>query len=143
MEFYMKQILIITGGVLSLTIMLAILVAILIESVIKENTDEFWSESHEVIENSSSTLRETFSTVEAKHDTLMALYQSKDNNGSCQQLAEKLNDVEKALSNGNLVLPRPAKEQISTIKNAFNGSTSPTKNIACEQALQVINELSQ
>ena len=73
----------------------------------------------------------------------MALYQSKDNNGSCQQLAEKLNDVEKALSNGNLVLPRPAKEQISTIKNAFNGSISPTKNIACEQALQVINDLSQ
>ena len=51
MGFYMKQILIITGGVLSLTIMLAILVAILMVSVIKENTDEFWSESREVIEN--------------------------------------------------------------------------------------------
>ncbi|MEQ5224314.1 hypothetical protein ABN220_01565 [Proteus cibi] len=139
----MKQILIIAGGILSLTIMLAILVAILIVSVIKENTAEFWSESYEVIENSSSTVREAISTVEAKRDTLMAIYQSKENNGSCQQLAEKLNDVEKALSNGNLTLPQPAKEQISTIKNAFDGSTSPTKNIACERALQVINDLSQ
>ena len=139
----MKQILIIAGGILSLTIMLAILVAILIVSVIKENTAEFWSESRELIENSSSTVRKTLSTVEAKLDTLMAIYQSKDNNGSCQQLAEKLNDVEKALSNGNLTLSRPAKEQISTIKNAFDGSTSPTKNIACEQAIQVITDLSQ
>ncbi|MBG6027462.1 hypothetical protein [Proteus columbae] len=139
----MKQILIILGGILSLTIMLAILVAILIVSVIKENTAEFWSESHEVIENSSSTVNETLSSVKAKRDTLMAIYQSKDNNGSCQQLAEKLNDIEKALSNGNLMLPRSAKEQVSTIKNAFDGSTSPTKNIACEQALQVITDLSQ
>lgn len=139
----MKQILIIAGGILSLTIMLAILAAILIVSVVKDNTAEFWNESREVIESSSSTVRETLSSVEAKHDTLMAIYQSKDNNGSCQQLAEKLNNVEKALSNGNLILPRPAKEQISTIKNAFDGSTSPTKNIACEQALQVINDLSQ
>ncbi|QIG05869.1 hypothetical protein [Proteus sp. ZN5] len=139
----MKQILIIAGGILSLTIILAILVAILIVSAIKENTAEFWNESREMIESSSSTVRETLSNVDAKRDTLMAIYQSKDNNGSCQQLAEKLNDVEKALSNGNLTLPRPAKEQISTIKNAFDGSTSPTKNIACEQALQVINDLSQ
>lgn len=139
----MKQILIIAGGILSLTIMLAILVAIIIVSVIKENTTEFCSESRELIENSSSTVRKTLSTVEAKRDTLMAIYQSKDNNGSCQQLAEKLNDVEKALSNGNLTLSRPAKEQISTIKNAFDGSTSPTKNIACEQAIQVITDLSQ
>ncbi|WP_099075583.1 hypothetical protein [Proteus alimentorum] len=139
----MKQILIIAGGILSLTIMLAILAAILIVSVIKENTPEFWSESREVIENSSSTVRETLSTIESKRDTLMAIYQSKDNNGSCQQLAEKLNDVEKALSDGKLMLPRPAKEQISTIKNAFDGSTSPSRNIACEQALQVINDLSQ
>lgn len=139
----MKQILIIAGGILSLTIMLAILAAILIVSVVKDNTAEFWNESREVIESSSSTVRETLSNVEAKRDTLMAIYQSKDNNGSCQQLAEKLNNVEKALSNGNLILPRPAKEQISTIKNAFDGSTSPTKNIACEQALQVINDLSQ
>lgn len=138
----MKQILIIAGGILSLTIMLAILAAILIVSVIKENTDELWSESREVIENSSSTVREALSTVEVKRDTLMAIYQSKDNNGSCQQLAEKLNDVEKALSDGKLVLPRPEKEQISTIKNAFDGSTAPSKNIACEQALQVINDLS-
>ncbi|WIV86974.1 hypothetical protein [Proteus appendicitidis] len=139
----MKQILIILGGILSLTIMLAILVAILIVSVIKENSAEFWSESHEVIENSSSTVNATLSTVKAKRDTLMAIYQSKDNNGSCQQLAEKLNDIEKALSNGNLMLPRSAKEQVSMIKNAFDGSTSPTKNIACEQALQVITDLSQ
>ncbi len=139
----MKQILIILGGILSLTIMLAILVAILIVSVIKENTAEFWSESHEVIENSSSTVNETLSSVKAKRDTLIAIYQSKDNNGSCQQLAEKLNDIEKALSTGNLMLPRSAKEQVSTIKNAFDGSTSPTKNIACEQALQVITDLSQ
>ncbi|HEK2896196.1 TPA: hypothetical protein SMT94_000281 [Proteus mirabilis] len=139
----MKQIFIIAGGILSLTIMLAILAAILIVSVVKDNTAEFWNESREVIESSSSTVRETLSSVEAKRDTLMAIYQSKDNNGSCQQLAEKLNNVEKALSNGNLILPRPAKEQISTIKNAFDGSTSPTKNIACEQALQVINDLSQ
>ncbi|QEZ92486.1 hypothetical protein [Proteus sp. CD3] len=139
----MKQILIILGGILSLTIMLAILVAILIVSVIKENSAEFWSESHEVIENSSSTVNATLSTVKAKRDTLMAIYQSKDNNGSCQQLAEKLNDIEKALSNGNLMLPRSAKEQVSMIKNAFYGSTSPTKNIACEQALQVITDLSQ
>lgn len=89
----MKQILIIAGGILSLTIMLAILVAILIVSAIKENTAEFWSESRELIENSSSTVRKTLSTVEAKRDTLMAIYQSKENNGSCQQLAEKLNDV--------------------------------------------------
>ncbi len=139
----MKQILIILGGILSLTIMLAILVAILIVSVIKENSAEFWNESHEVIENSSSTVNATLSTVKAKRDTLMAIYQSKDNNGSCQQLAEKLNDIEKALSNGNLMLPRSAKEQVSMIKNAFDGSTSPTKNIACEQALQVITDLSQ
>lgn len=139
----MKQILIILGGILSLTIMLAILVAILIVSVIKENSAEFWNESREVIENSSSTVNATLSTVKAKRDTLMAIYQSKDNNGSCQQLAEKLNDIEKALSNGNLMLPRSAKEQVSMIKNAFDGSTSPTKNIACEQALQVITDLSQ
>lgn len=139
----MKQILIILGGILSLTIMLAILVAILIVSVIKENSAEFWNESHEVIENSSSTVNATLSTVKAKRDTLMAIYQSKDNNGSCQQLAEKLNDIEKALSNGNLMLSRSAKEQVSMIKNAFDGSTSPTKNIACEQALQVITDLSQ
>ncbi|ODQ05281.1 MULTISPECIES: hypothetical protein [Enterobacterales] len=139
----MKQILIIAGGILSLTIILAILVAILIVSVVKENSDEFLNESCEVIENSSSTVRKTLSTVEAKRDTLMAVYQSKDNYGSCQQLTEKLDDVEKALSNGNLILPRAAKEQILTIKNDFDGSTSPMKNIACKQALQVINDLSQ
>ncbi|MCK9781536.1 hypothetical protein GY03_02475 [Proteus vulgaris] len=139
----MKQILIIAGGILSLTIILAILVAILIVSVVKENTYEFLNESREVIENSSSTVRKTLSTVEAKRDTLMAVYQSKDNYGSCQQLTEKLDDVEKALSNGNLILPRAAKEQILTIKNDFDGSTSPMKNIACKQALQVINDLSQ
>ncbi|WP_286146114.1 hypothetical protein [Shigella sp. FC1967] len=92
----MKQILIIAGGILSLTIILAILVAILIVSVVKENSDEFLNESCEVIENSSSTVRKTLSTVEAKRDTLMAVYQSKDNYGSCQQLTEKLDDVEKS-----------------------------------------------
>ncbi|WP_286146113.1 hypothetical protein [Shigella sp. FC1967] len=51
--------------------------------------------------------------------------------------------LKKALSNGNLILPRAAKEQILTIKNDFDGSTSPMKNIACKQALQVINDLSQ
>ncbi|WP_193016856.1 hypothetical protein [Proteus sp. FME41] len=139
----MKQILIIAGGLLSLTIMLTIFIAILIVSVFKDNTVEIWNEGREVIENSSSKVNEAMATVEAQRDTLMAIYQSKNNNGSCQQLAEKLNDVESALSNGSLTLPRPAIEQISTIKNAFDGSTSSTKNIACEQALQVINNLSQ
>lgn len=139
----MKQILIIGGGLLSLTIMLAIFIAILMVSIFKESTAEIWSEGREVIENSSSTVRETISTVEKKRDTFMAIYQSKNNNESCQLLAEKLNNVEQALSNGSLTLSRPAIEQISTIKNAFDGSSSPTKNIACEQALQVINNLSQ
>ncbi|SUC01312.1 Uncharacterised protein [Proteus vulgaris] len=139
----MKQILIIAGGLLSLTIMLAIFIAILMVSVFKETTAEIWNEGREVIENSSSKMSETISTVEAKRDTLMAIYKSKENHGSCQQLAQKLNEVDSALSNGHLILPRSAVEQIATIKNAFDESTSPTRNIACEQAIQVIDNLSQ
>ncbi|UBH60419.1 hypothetical protein [Proteus vulgaris] len=139
----MKQVFIIAGGLLSLTIMLAIFIAILMVSVFKETTAEIWNKGREVIESSSSKMSETISTVEAKRDTFMAVYRSKENNGSCQQLAQKLNEVESGLSNGSLILPRSAVEQISTIKNAFDKSTSSTRNIACKQAIQVIDNLSQ
>lgn len=139
----MKQLLIIAGGVLSLTIMLTTLIAILFVSIFKDEANNIWEEGHEVIETSSSKVNEAISIIEEKRDTLRIAYEGKNNNGSCQQLAEKLTDIEKSLSNGSLILPRSAIEQISTIGNAFEGASSATENIACEQAIQIIDNISQ
>lgn len=87
---FMKQIIIIAGGIISLTIMIAIFVAILVVSVFKEDTVAAWNNSRNVIENSSTQINDMFSFVKGKRDDVMARYQSLENSESCNQLVSKL-----------------------------------------------------
>ncbi|MDF7278022.1 hypothetical protein NFF74_10870 [Proteus mirabilis] len=128
----MKQIIIIAGGIISLTIMIAIFVAILVVSVFKEDTVAAWNNSRNVIENSSTQINDMFSFVKGKRDDVMARYQSLENSESCNQLVSKLDSVEKALAEGSLLLPRSSIEQIFAIKNSLNDSSSPAQSFACE-----------
>lgn len=116
---FMKQIIIIAGGIISLTIMIAIFVAILVVSVFKEDTVAAWNNSRNVIENSSTQINDMFSFVKGKRDDVMARYQSLENSESCNQLVSKLDSVEKALAEGSLLLPRSSIEQIFAIKIAL------------------------
>ncbi|HEK2657549.1 TPA: hypothetical protein SMT42_001946, partial [Proteus mirabilis] len=125
---FMKQIIIIAGGIISLTIMIAIFVAILVVSVFKEDTVAAWNNSRNVIENSSTQINDMFSFVKGKRDDVMARYQSLENSESCNQLVSKLDSVEKALAEGSLLLPRSSIEQIFTIKNSLNDSSSPAQS---------------
>lgn len=139
---FMKQIIIIAGGIISLTIMIAIFVAILVVSVFKEDTVAAWNNSRNVIENSSTQINDMFSFVKGKRDDVMARYQSLENSESCNQLVSKLLDsVEKALAEGSLLLPRSSIEQIFAIKNSLNDSSSPAQSFACEQAIQFIDRI--
>lgn len=137
----MKQIIIIAGGIISLTIMIAIFVAILVVSVFKEDTVAAWNNSRNVIENSSTQINQIFSLVKGKRDDVMARYQSLENSESCNQLVSKLDGVEKALAEGSLLLPRTSIEQIFAIKNSLNDSSSPVQSVACEQAIQFIDRI--
>ena len=125
---FMKQIIIIAGGIISLTIMIAIFVAILVVSVFKEDTVAAWNNSRNVIENSSTQINDMFSFVKGKRDDVMARYQSLENSESCNQLVSKLDSVEKALAEGSLLLPRSSIEQIFAIKNSLNDSSSPAQS---------------
>ncbi|ARX34587.1 hypothetical protein I4905_06325 [Proteus mirabilis] len=138
---FMKQIIIIAGGIISLTIMIAIFVAILVVSVFKEDTVAAWNNSRNVIENSSIQINDMFSFVKGKRDDVMARYQSLENSESCNQLVSKLDSVEKALAEGSLLLPRSSIEQIFAIKNSLNDSSSPAQSFACEQAIQFIDRI--
>lgn len=141
----MKQVIIITGGILSLTIILMIYVAIFMVTVIKDEPVEIGSEAGEMIQNTQIThALPAVSTVQEKQRYLSNGYSVVDNADNCNQLALKLEEVENSLANKSLSLPRSSIEQIFMIKNAFDTlSPSSTQTIDCEQAIKVINGLSQ
>ncbi|QAV24926.1 hypothetical protein PH4a_16920 [Proteus hauseri] len=138
----MKKILIIAGGMLSLTIILAILVAILIVTFIKEEGAGVWQDSRDIIQRQSVPITQVISSAQKHSDSLVNYYQSLDNSENCQQLAAKLSSIEAALANGSLVLPRASIAQIFSIKNRLNGVSTSAKNLSCEQATKVIDTLS-
>ncbi|WP_064720181.1 hypothetical protein [Proteus hauseri] len=138
----MKKILIIAGGMLSLAIILAILVAILIVTFIKEDGAGVWQDSRDIIQRQSVPITQIISSAQKQSDSLVNYYQSLDNSENCQQLAAKLSSIEAALANGRLVLPRASIAQIFSIKNRLNGASTSAKNLTCEQATNVIDTLS-
>ncbi|OAT37559.1 hypothetical protein [Proteus myxofaciens] len=136
----MKQILIIAGGILSLTIMLAIFLAILIVSVFREEVADIWEDSNQVIQISSVQASNNTFVFNDRGGAVKVSNLSLFRAHSCNTLASKLNKIENALAKGSLSLSSSALEQVFMIKNAFDGSILPTKNIACEKANQVIDD---
>lgn len=134
----MKKILIIAGGMLSLAIILTILAAIFMVTFIKEEGAGIWENSREITQRQS-----VISLAKEQSRDLINNNRSLESSENCQQLATKLNSIERSLANGNLALPRASIEQIFAIKNRLNGASTPVKSLACEQATRVIDALSQ
>lgn len=83
----MKQAIIITGGILSLTLMLVILVAIIFVSFFREESNT-WENKRDVIQHSSIDINRDNLEPQEKSKALLAIYQRTNYKANISQLSE-------------------------------------------------------
>lgn len=138
----MKQIIIIVGGLLSLTMMLAMFIAILLVSIFNNETSEVWNFQ---TDNIQTRIQSSTSILEdnAQENSISEYPQLLTQSERCQILMAKLNYIENSLANKKLSLSVSALDKIYAIKNALLHSTSSINSASCEQAISVIDSVYQ